>query len=44
MDAVKRMGPRANLGGTEVVFGGWARMAVPLRGLRINEVHTIDTI
>ena len=37
VDAIKRMGPRAGLGGG-VAFGGWARMAMPLLSLTIDEV------
>jgi intron-binding protein aquarius len=36
-DAIKRMAPRQSLSGS-VSFGGWARMALPLRALSIEEV------
>jgi len=37
VDAVKRMGPRSGVGGS-TVFGGWARMAMPLLSVTIDEV------
>jgi intron-binding protein aquarius len=37
-DAVKRMGPKEGLRGT-VSFGGWARMALPISSVSIDEVR-----
>ena len=36
-DAIKRMGPKAGLRGA-VNFGGWARMAVPIVSVSVDEV------
>ena len=37
-DAIKRMGPKAGLRGA-VTFGGWARMALPIVSVSIDEVR-----
>lgn len=37
-DAIKRMSPRQSLNGN-VSFGGWARMALPIHSLSIEEVR-----
>jgi intron-binding protein aquarius len=39
VDAVKRMGPKMGLRGT--VFAGWARMALQISSLSIDEVRII---
>jgi intron-binding protein aquarius len=39
-DAIKRMGPREGPGG-KVAFGGWARMALPIAGISIDEVGVL---
>jgi intron-binding protein aquarius len=38
VDAIKRIGPREGLGG-KTTFGGWARMALPVLGVTIDEVR-----
>jgi hypothetical protein len=37
VDAIKRMGPRRGLQGN-TVFGGWARMALPIVSVSVDEV------
>ena len=42
VDAIKRMGPKqlqfAAAGAPKVSFAGWARMALPVNGVSIDEV------
>lgn len=39
VDAIRRMGPKENIRGT-VTFSGWARMALPVASMTIDEVGT----